>query len=47
MLIFLKKQENVVINKQISVRFSLNNFKLDGKILNVLLYFIEYMYKFI
>ena len=38
---------NAKFNNDISVRFSLNNFKLDGKILNVPLYFIEYMYKFI
>ena len=38
---------NDKFNNDISVRFSLNNFKLDGKILNVPLYFIEYMYKFI
>ena len=38
---------NDKFNNDISVRFSLNNFKLEGKILNVLLYFIEYIYKFI
>lgn len=38
---------NDKFNSDISVRFSLNNFKLDGKILNIPLYFIEYMYKFI
>ena len=31
----------------ISVRFSLNNLKFDGKIMNFPLYFIEYIYKFI
>lgn len=30
-----------------SIRFSLNNLKLDGKVLNIPLYLIEYMYKFI
>lgn len=30
-----------------SIRFSLNNFKLDGKILNIPLYLIEYVNKFI
>lgn len=30
-----------------SIRFSLNNFKYDGKILNIPLYFIEFMDKFI
>lgn len=30
-----------------SIRFSLNNLKKDGKILNIPLYLIENMYKFI
>ena len=30
-----------------SIRFSLNNLKFDGKILNIPLYFIEFMDKFI
>lgn len=38
---------NDKFNNDISVRYSLNNFKLDGKIFNIPLYFIEYMYKFI
>lgn len=38
---------NDKFNNDISVRFSLNNLKLDGKILNIPLYFIEYMHKFI
>ena len=38
---------NEKFNDGISVRCSLNNLKLDGKILNVPLYFVEYIQKFI
>lgn len=37
---------NDKFDDEIAVRFSLNNLKLDGKILHIPLYFIEYMYKF-
>ena len=38
---------NEKFNDGLSVRFSLNNLKLDGKILNIPLYLIEYMEKLI
>ena len=38
---------NDKFSNDISIRFSLNNLKLDGKILNVPLYLIEYIQKFI
>ena len=34
-------------NSDISIRFSLNNLKKDGKILNIPLYLVEYINKFI
>ena len=38
---------NEKYNKEISVRLSMNNLSRDGKIINIPLFFIEYMDKFI
>ena len=38
---------NNKFSNDMSIRFSLNNLKLDGKILNIPLYFMEYVQKFI
>lgn len=38
---------NEKFNNDVSIRFSMNNLKKDGKILNIPLFLIEYMDKFI
>lgn len=42
-LIKIQKCDNGLKVNDFSVRFSLNNLSLDGKIVNIPLYFIEYI----